>query len=126
MPNDFSKKDLKELKKLYKSYHKHVKIALKEGIDAQYISNCCQSDLKDLTIDTLQKLDIDYTLAQIKENFERTGLIILRDPYAQTSLLLGCGNNPQTAAFSKDHSHEVYITINPQLSMNPTIVGAVS
>lgn len=63
----------------------------------------------------------DYTIEEIKQNFEKYGIIILRDPTKSKKLLIGCGN----ACDDNTHSHSDFVTVNPELHTNPSIVGGL-
>lgn len=63
----------------------------------------------------------DYTFEEIKQNFEKYGIIILRDPTKSKKLLIGCGNSCD----NDTHSHIGDVTMNPELVTNPTIVGGL-
>jgi hypothetical protein len=72
----------------------------------------------------IKKLNVDCSIKDIRENYEKYGVLVLR-PLKTQKLLLGCGNGPVESPHNiPRHNHELYDTINPELSMNPTIVGA--
>ena len=73
----------------------------------------------------IRKLKIDYTMEQIREIYEKHGVLALR-PLKGDKLLLGCGNNPVDPNFvtKPRHEHDDYDTVNPQISMNPSLVAA--
>jgi hypothetical protein len=71
----------------------------------------------------LNKLTIELTNEEIKNIYKKFGVIQLRYIHPEdTKLLIGCGNNP-ILDFQTNHEHKGMVTINPELSMNPTIVG---
>lgn len=113
------KADIKEILELYHAYRELQK--------NQYIINCIDDDLK--TIQKLGpnlKIDIELPFSTIKETFDKTGVIPLRDVKASKKLLLGCGNRPcsNEPDDSEEHAHAGFITVNPELTMNPTVIAA--
>lgn len=98
--------------------------------EGTYIENCIDRSLDELgdsaetRIKTLQNLHVTLPIEKIKEIFHKTGLIQLRDVAESDKLLLGCGNCPIVPLLTKGHEHKGFITINPDISMNPTVVGA--
>ncbi len=90
------------------------------------VKGSIKNDLHRLIDDykALQNLNVDYSFEDIEKNYKKYGIIILRDPTKSKILLLGAGNSPIIPRPMGKHQHEGHITINPQLSMNPTIVGA--
>ncbi len=73
----------------------------------------------------LANLTIDLPLEQIKEVFEKYHVIQLRPIEDSSDLLIGCGNRPVNPHYQNGgHDHLGMVTINPKLSMNPTIVAA--
>lgn len=92
-------------------------------------------DCIDLDIDNIRKAlesenfwisNINPTLPmqQIDMIFDKYQVIQLREVGISKNLLLGCGNTPALPAFKTNHQHAEMETINPQLSMNPSIVAA--
>ncbi|XWV25093.1 putative ORFan [Tupanvirus deep ocean] len=73
-------------------------------------------------IHVLRDIIVDYEIEEIEANFDKYGIIILRDPTKSKKLLLGCGSKPLIDLIN--HDHQEFVTINPELSMNPTIIGA--
>ena len=73
---------------------------------------------------SLRDLTVDLPIEEIEDIFIKYGVIQLRaiDPTV-TRLLLGCGNSPIDPHYYPGHHHQGSITINPQLSMNPSIVA---
>lgn len=118
---------VERLFKLYLRYY--AKIVL---TDEAYIIDSIHTDHNNILAyrfqdqymgsEVLRFIEVDYTIDQIEQNFEKYGIIILRDPTKSKKLLLGCGTKP--LIILKNHEHKDFTTINPQLSMNPTIVGA--
>ena len=74
----------------------------------------------------LDKLEIDLSWEQIEEIFNKYGIIQLRKIDENShKLLLGCGNKPINDFFqTRGHYHKGTTTVNPSLSMNPTIVAS--
>ncbi len=93
-----------------------------------YIQDSIKSDLNrisELGIHCLSNLTLDYSLEEIEKKFEETGVIVLRNPQSSKKLLLGCGNCPVDKNFDAFiHHHKDAVTINPEITMNPTIIGA--
>lgn len=73
-------------------------------------------------IHILRDIIVDYELEDIEANFEKYGIIILRNPLKSKKILLGCGSKPLIGY--EGHNHQEFTTINPAITMNPTIVGA--
>ncbi len=82
----------------------------------------------------ITQLTIELPFDQIKTIFKEKGVIQLRPANSASKLLLGCGNSPIVSALQnnygngvekmfKFHTHEDFITINPEIFMNPTIVA---
>lgn len=78
----------------------------------------------------IAQLTIELPFDQIKTIFKEKGVIQLRPASTASKLLLGCGNSPIVSALQnyypemfKFHTHQEYITINPDIFMNPTIVA---
>lgn len=110
------------IKDLYLQY-------LEQHKDKEYIYNCAYHDIQHHLVghweEYINQLDITLPIDKIKKIFEEYGVIQLREAETSTKLLLGCGNCPVDPQFHNDkHKHEGFVTINPALSMNPTIIGA--
>jgi len=75
--------------------------------------------------DMIRKLDIQYTIEDIRENFEKYGVLLLR-PLKGIKLLLGCGNKPVCPYLAAQpyHEHDEYDTVNPEISTNPGLIAA--
>lgn len=70
----------------------------------------------------LDNLIVTIPLKEIIRTYGTYGILQLRPIGDYKKLLLGCGNNP-ILGYEEGHHHKETITINPQLSKNPTIVG---
>jgi len=72
-------------------------------------------------------LKITLPFDRIKNIFERTGLIVLKQPINEDILLIGCGNSPidrdDNPFYRNVHRHNQCFTINPDLLANPSIVA---
>lgn len=81
-----------------------------------------------LSPECLLGLRVELPLEKIQEIFDQYHVIVLRDPSASESLLVGCGNSPITDVICKgeghNHEHEEFVTIDPDITKNPTIIGA--
>lgn len=122
MLHNYHKKDGFDYNRLLALYKKYLATQTNE-----YIVRSIESDLERIekNLDMLKNLDIDYTIEEIESSFDKYGVIMLRPIGGMESLLLGCGNCPVDSNFSdKVHAHTGYDTINPELTMNPTVVGA--
>lgn len=103
--------------------------SLPKGTIAREFTNSILSEI-DRTggASRLTGLKVDLTLDQIKEIYEKYHVIQLRDVIASKSLLVGCGNSPITDVICKgdghNHTHEEYVTVDPSILMNPTLIGA--
>lgn len=66
----------------------------------------------------------------IQTNFEKYGVVQLRKLKDEKILLLGCGNGPEIFGSSQEvcdyrtkHLHEGCYTVDPDIDMNPSVVG---
>lgn len=74
----------------------------------------------------MDSLNIENDIKDIEQNYIKYGCLILRDPKSSNKFLTGCGNNPVEQYYleeDKNHQHSQYITLDPSLLMNPTIIG---
>lgn len=116
-----------ELLKLYYNYYEHVLGNIPDDTVRTNLKISLDFDnTKIYNGLPLFDLDIEYTIEQIKYYYDKYGIIVLRNPFASKKLLLGCGNKPlEHGNFDSGiHAHNGYITINPEITMNPTIIGA--
>lgn len=105
------------------------------------------------TLQMVKELKIELPMERIRTVFKSHGVLQLRE-FNGRALLIGCGNNPVELKYKPakqkylakaidsgrlahlrdwkelpveslcDHRHDGYDTINPDLSMNPTLVAA--
>lgn len=101
--------------------NEYINISIKQDIERIKQKNINDSDF-------LKNLTIEYCQSCIRLMFNKYNIIVLRDPTTSHNLLLGCGELPLVKTRKewdpREHVHEDYITINPELSVNPTIVCA--
>jgi hypothetical protein len=126
--NTLDTDDIKRLFKLYLHYYSDT--VLKNNL---YIINSIHSDYNKIItyrdydeyvgIKIFENMEVDYSMDQIEDNYEKYKIIILRDPTKSKNLLVGCGTKPLIEL--ADHQHPDFTTINPEISINPTIVGAL-
>lgn len=120
--NTISCNDASEIYSMYYQYRDSLKNEI-------YLKNCVEHSLRTLgdskkeIINNIQKLNITLPIDKIKDIFNKTGLIQLREADTSKKLLVGCGNG-QIGDGGCKSKHDGYITINPEIEMNPTIVGA--
>lgn len=76
----------------------------------------------------LRGLTVELPLEEIRRIFDEHRVILLRDASASRSLLVGCGNSPITDIICKgeghNHEHAGIVTIDPDITKNPTVIGA--
>jgi|SRR5271154_1265885 len=88
-----------------------------------------------LKIETnIKQLNIDNSA--IEQDFQKHGVIVLRPYKGETTLIIGCGNNPSFRNYTmeiheiereyKAHLHTGCYTIDLDPSMNCSVVGAFS
>ena len=67
------------------------------------------------------------SIEKIKEIYQSHGVIQLREIKDCKKLLIGCGNSPIHSYDDdeRDHTHNGCITVNPEISVNPTIIGEI-
>lgn len=111
--------DAQELLNLYHQYCK-----LPEVQNAFVIGNLFNYDevQKKGGARYLQKLHVTLSIEKIKQIFAEFHVILLREFPQSHKLLIGCGNSPIRDGYHK-HKHDEYFTIDPDISMNPVIVG---
>lgn len=71
-------------------------------------------------------LNINLPVELIQNVFDKTGILILREPMHE-KLLVGCGNTPRIQLYNYqtgegEHNHEDSDTLNIDLRLNPTVV----
>lgn len=72
-----------------------------------------------------KNLTIVNNVNLINSMYDEYGIIQMRPLNNETQLLLGCGNTPLCDIWSnEEHSHRKCYTIDPNIGMNPSIIGA--
>ena len=121
--------DAERLYKLYLRYYAKIvltdNVYLVQSIQADYNRLNYFDDNNILGKNKLIGIKTEYSIDQIEKNFDKYGIIILRNVKYSSYLLLGCGNTPIMGYDPKIHDHVDYTTINPEITMNPTIIGAL-
>ena len=93
-------------------------------------------DINEYSFD-ISKLDITESLDNIKRNFNKYGVFIMRPYENQRNLVVGCGKKPlrncggypfadsqEEKDYHEEHSHDDAYTIDPLHSANPDVVAA--
>jgi hypothetical protein len=93
-------------------------------------------DVNEYTFD-IRKLNITESLIDIKRNFNKYGVFIMRPYENQKDLIIGCGKKPlrncggylfideqEEKEYHEEHSHDNAYTIDPLHSTNPDVVAA--
>jgi hypothetical protein len=79
-------------------------------------------------IQKITHLNVIIGIEKIREVFQKFGVIQLREVDSSTKILIGCGNSPIDLCFTnhrhEDHRHEGWVTVNPEITMNPSIIAA--
>lgn len=84
-----------------------------------------QDSKSDGVLDLVRALGIELSMDHIRRAYQSHGVLQLR-PFNGVALLIGCGNSPIEENYNKPvHVHDDYDTINPELTMNPTLVAAL-
>lgn len=120
-----------DIKKLFILYLDYFKKKLENQNTSEYIINSLEDSIvrfiqnkKDLS--DYGSIQIDYPIDEIINNYNKYGIIILRDPTKSNKLLIGCGNNPYPTSVTPGvHAHDGFVTINLDISTNPTIIGTI-
>lgn len=78
--------------------------------------------------DKIDNLTIELPIEKIIELYKETGVIVLRDPAKTDALLVGCGNSPLDPVSDygtgvDEHEHQKFITVNPNILDNPSVVS---
>lgn len=117
----------KEVKALYEDYARRMYAEGQQPVETTggpsypYLNLSIAADIPRLET---AELDIQMPYAEMKRIYDEHGVIQLRPiTEDQRTLLLGCGEGFVSGGEEK-HSHPGTTTINPELSANPTIVGA--
>lgn len=126
MAMPLSEQDRLDLLSLYKRFIDDYKKHPSFNINMESILS--QAYIKALTNPKLlDKLSIALPLEEIKNLYDKTGVIVLRPPHDEKKLLLFCGNNPieevNTFGGKEQHLHPDKYTIDPDILMNPSIIA---
>lgn len=91
-----------------------------EFLHEMYDLLCWKSEL-------FEKLNIELSMDEIEDIYRKTGVIVLRRPSAADGILVACGNSPIASNYAETednkHTHLRFITIDPDIMMNPTIIA---
>lgn len=87
----------------------------------------------------IHELDITEHIGNIKQNYARYGIIVLRKYNGEKYCTIGCGHKPlldcggysfqtckEQEEYQTKHCHDGHYTINPEMAYNPSIVGFFS
>ena len=114
-------------KKQILNYEMVVSPALKNTYS--YLITGIEHTISQIIIGNLSNLNIGLPIEEIELIFAKYGIIVLRMPDSN-SMLVGCGNEPQKGDFADpakddpDHKHIGLVTLNVEISFNPTIIAA--
>lgn len=118
-----------ELYKIYIEYLSNHIIESDQSV--AFVAKNCLMELenKEKFMSLIDKIEITLDFDTIMDIYKKTGLIMLRKPENEESILLGCGRNPPNLTDEyknknpDKHYHRDYYTIDPDISMAPSIIA---